>query len=264
MTSRAGQTGNPGGAEAAPVPGRVLLEGVVGSTAYGLATEQSDIDALGIYVAPTSAVLGLSAQSVTTASRVTTEPDRTLHEVGKYAGLALKANPTVLELLWLPSYTTTTPEGEDLIRIRDAFLSDAAVRGSYVGYAMGQARRLLNKYERARASGGDGEGGVPEEEADVAARTAKHGRHCLRLLRQAMHLVTKGELLIDVGGIREELFAAGRLAAADPVAFHALFERELATLDATPSVLPAHPDRAAVDRFLVSLRRAELAREDEG
>lgn len=33
------------------VPGAIILSGVVGSTAYGLAHEDSDIDRLGIYAA---------------------------------------------------------------------------------------------------------------------------------------------------------------------------------------------------------------------
>ena len=38
---------------------QIILEGVTGSTAYGLATENSDIDIHGIYQAPTKEVLGI-------------------------------------------------------------------------------------------------------------------------------------------------------------------------------------------------------------
>lgn len=37
----------------------VLLKGVVGSTAYGLNHENSDVDYMGVFAAPTSEVLGL-------------------------------------------------------------------------------------------------------------------------------------------------------------------------------------------------------------
>ena len=40
-------------------PDNVILEGVTGSTAYGLATENSDVDIKGIYLLPTSKVLSL-------------------------------------------------------------------------------------------------------------------------------------------------------------------------------------------------------------
>ena len=38
---------------------KIILEGVVGSTAYGLNTPESDIDTAGIFVAPLEEVLGL-------------------------------------------------------------------------------------------------------------------------------------------------------------------------------------------------------------
>ena len=38
---------------------RVILEGIVGSTAYGLARAGSDIDILGVYLAPAEDFLGL-------------------------------------------------------------------------------------------------------------------------------------------------------------------------------------------------------------
>ncbi|MFD7300744.1 DNA polymerase beta superfamily protein, partial [Streptomyces pharetrae] len=37
----------------------ILLSGVVGSTAYGLAHEDSDVDRLGVFAAPTESLHGL-------------------------------------------------------------------------------------------------------------------------------------------------------------------------------------------------------------
>jgi predicted nucleotidyltransferase len=81
----------------------VLLQGIVGSTAYGLAGPHSDVDRLGVYAAPTKAFHGLRLPIDRAASVVVHEPeDLTLHEARKFALLALSANPTVTELLWLP------------------------------------------------------------------------------------------------------------------------------------------------------------------
>lgn len=225
-----------------------LLIGVVGSTAYGLATAHSDEDRLGVYLADPEDVFGLHGPQVLTGSRVTTGPDVTLHELYKFATLALKGNPTVSELLWLDRYTVRTEAGDALIALRDAFVSTEAVRKSYGGYALQQARKLLSRHEA-------GKGGFS---SDVARRTAKHARHCLRLIRQAHGLLSTGHLTIDVTPLRDELFAAGELAAADPAAFAALFEQELAALNAVPSVLPDRPDTARVERLLVELRRSAL------
>src|SRR4051794_39420553 len=147
-----------------PPPGppmtEILLAGIVGSTAYGLATPDSDIDRLGLFAAPTRSLLGLRTPR---ESIVTTSPDRTLHEARKWCNLALGGNPTVMELVWLPDdlYETRTPFGDELIGIRSAFLSAKRVRDAYLGYATQQFRKLENR--------GDG-----SFSADTRRRTAKH------------------------------------------------------------------------------------------
>src|SRR3712207_6802639 len=77
----------------------IILQGIVGSTAYGLAREGSDVDRLGVFVTPTEELFYIAAPRQTI---VTHKPDQTLHEIGKYVSLALKCNPTILELMWLP------------------------------------------------------------------------------------------------------------------------------------------------------------------
>jgi uncharacterized protein len=238
----------------APAPARarhgtLVLRGVVGSTAYGLNHAGSDQDRLGVFVAPTTAVLGLRGQAFTITSQVTGDPDQTLHEVGKFVSLAAKSNPTVTELLWLSEYDHVTPDGAELLGIRQAFLCTDHVRGAYGGYAIAQARKLRDR----SAAGSAG------FSANTGNRTAKHGRHCLRLLRQGRHLLATGQLLVNVAHLRDELFAAGELAEADPDAFHRLFESEKEAFDATVSVLADQPDLDTVNDVLVDIRRRHLA-----
>ena len=96
------------------IPPNVLLSGIVGSTAYGLATEDSDVDRLGVFAAPTERLVGLHPPQ---PSVVSSKPDATFHEAGKFAALALKVNPTITELMWLPDdlYETRTGLGSALI-----------------------------------------------------------------------------------------------------------------------------------------------------
>lgn len=229
--------------------GTVVLLAVVGSTAYGLAHEGSDEDHLGVYQAPTTAILGLHGASVMDTSHVRHEPDVALHEIGKYTRLALKANPTVLELLWASHYYVTSEVGEELIALRREFLATGPVRAAYAGYAVQQAHRLRERSEEGREG----------FKSRLRSRTAKHGRHCYRLLTMGRQLLATGELTLDVSDIRERIFEVGELAASDPHAFAALFERELADFDATPSVLPEHPNVDAVEEFLVRARLRDLA-----
>lgn len=234
-------------AQPAPHDGRVILSAVVGSTAYGLAHEGSDEDRLGVYVAGNDHVLGLDGHKVVSNSHVTTNPDRALHEVGKFVSLALKCNPTILELLWA-DHETRTPEGQLLVDTRQAFLAAPLVRAAYGGYAMQQAKRLLGRHA-------DGKEGF---NSDLRKRTEKHGRHCYRLLLMGQELLATGSLTLDVSASRDRIFEVGRLAAADPAAFEVVFDTEIAAMDTISSVLPDTNDRDAANRALLRIRKGDV------
>lgn len=239
-----------------PDRSNVILQGVVGSTAYGLATENSDIDQLGIYVAPIGYVLGLNgsehvvdgAQNVAD-SLVEHEPDLTLHEVGKYVRLALSANPTILELLWLPEYEITSPSGRLLVEHRHLFLSGPKVKARYGGYAKAQAERLLRNHLDT---------GSATFSSDVRNRTAKHGRHCRRLLMQGAELLMTGSMSVKVDEIqRQVIFEAGERAADNPQQFRDEMIRSIKLFDAIDTDLPDKPNQDEIDDLLVAIRLYE-------
>lgn len=217
----------------------VLLSGIVGSTAYGLAHEGSDIDRLGMFAAPTAALHGLHGPK---ESHVTTHPDSTLHEAAKWCRLALSCNPTAMELAWLPDelYEVRTPLGDELIALRTSFLSAKRVRDAYLGYATQQFRRLENR--------GDG-----SFSADTRKRTAKHARHLKRLCHQGLELYTTGRFTIRVESPQEYREFGERVAADASVARPLLAYYEKA-FDETPTVLPDRPDEAPVEAWLHRVR----------
>ncbi|ROO82618.1 hypothetical protein EDD29_0099 [Actinocorallia herbida] len=223
----------------------VLLSGIVGSTAYGLALPGSDVDQLGVYATPTIAFHGLNPPVGKNASRVTTgaTEDITLHEAGKYAALVLQMNPTVTELLWLDDYETRTPLGDQLLELRGAFLSAKAVRSAYLGYAASQFHRL-----EAR---GDG-----SFSADTRKRTAKHARHLARLIHQGLELYRTGSLTIRLADPDWYHAFGEQVANGDLGATQTLLVRAEADFDATRTPLPDHPDRAAVEAWLHDVRAA--------
>jgi predicted nucleotidyltransferase len=225
----------------------ILLSGVVGSTAYGLAHQGSDIDRLGLFAAPTEELHGLRGPK---ESHVTTAPDRTLHEAAKWCRLALGGNPTVMELVWLPEelYEVRTGLGEELIDIRTTFLSARRVRDAYLGYATQQFRKLHSR--------GDG-----SFSADTRKRTAKHARHLKRLCRQGYELYATGRLTIRVED-PESYHRFGEQVAADAEAALPLLRRYEAAFAETRSVLPEHPDERAADAWLRRVRRHFYAPED--
>ncbi|MFI2436115.1 DNA polymerase beta superfamily protein [Streptomyces sp. NPDC018693] len=218
----------------------ILLSGVVGSTAYGLAHAGSDVDRLGLFAAPTEELHGLHPPK---ESHVSTAPDRTLHEAAKWCRLALGGNPTVMELVWLPEdlYEVRTPLGEELIGIRASLLSAARVRDAYLGYATQQFRKLQSR--------GDG-----SFSADTRRRTAKHARHLKRLCHQGYELYATGRLTIRVED-PESYHRFGERVAADPEAARPLLNRFETAFAETRSVLPERPDERAADAWLRRVRR---------
>lgn len=227
---------------------KVILEGIVGSTAYGLATPESDIDKLGIYVEPTDSFHGLKLFTEKDFSMVTTSPDRTLHEVGKFCRLALKCNPTVSELLWIPEelVTTATPEGIMLRMSRKLFVSAPLVKDAYLGYAKAQLVRLEER----------GDFG-----SDLKKRTKKHARHLLRLVTQGYTLYTTGELPIVLEDPQKYHDFGEQVAVSPEVARFAFEFWEKKWNDATP-VLNDQPDKDGIEDLVKLIRKANWKKED--
>lgn len=225
-------------------PDNVLLAGIVGSTAYGLAGPGSDIDRLGVFAVPTVALHGLRqpAESV-----VSSHPDVTFHEARKYCSLALGGNPTVSELMWLPGelYETRTPLGDELVAVRSSFLSAKRIRDAYLGYAGQQFRKLESR--------GDG-----SFSSETRHRTAKHARHLLRLCWQGYTAYTTGVIRIRLDDPQRFLDFGERVAAGDIEAARRMLADYEAAFDATPGVLPAEPDERVAEDWLRRVRAAFL------
>ena len=225
-------------------PPNVLLSGIVGSTAYGLDTEDSDVDRLGVFAAATTKLLGLHPVQ---QSIVSSKPDATYHEAGKFAALALKVNPTITELMWLPDklYETRAALGSALIAIRSSFLSRKAVRNAYLGYATQQFKRLENR--------GDG-----SFSADTRKRTAKHARHLYRLHAQGIMLWQTGHLTVRLPHGDAVLCRAfgEKVAAGDLDAGRKVIAWAEEVFDTSRSPLPEQPGVAAVEDWLQEVRRA--------
>jgi uncharacterized protein len=217
---------------------KTILKALVGSHLYGLDTEFSDHDYLGIFVRPTEDVLGLFNNEET---YVTKDPDFTQHEVKKFISLASQGNPTVLELLFVPSYEILTNEGRLLVENRDLFLSQH-IRKTFGGYAVQQARKL----QQREAEGMEGFNPA------VKNRYAKHARHCFRLMRQ-------GRILLETGVLNpkldnpEEYFAIGELPSDELIA---KFEAEFSEFNLVKSVLPMEPAWKKLNEVLIEIRRS--------
>ncbi|MBG0823364.1 nucleotidyltransferase domain-containing protein [Planomonospora sp. ID91781] len=214
------------------VPDHLVLSVVVGSRAYGLETEESDVDRRGVFAAPTPLFWRLDKPPTHVEGPL---PEQFSWEVERFCVLALEANPTVLECLWSPIVEHCAPAGRDLLELRRAFLSRRACR-TFTGYADAQFRRL-----------------------DPARPKWKQAMHMIRLMISGLHLVREGEPLVRMDAHRDRLLALRRGEIPWPeverwraelgAAFTALGDR---------SALPGLPDRSAVDDYLTAVRKALL------
>lgn len=210
----------------------IILEALTGSRAYNLHNEDSDYDHIGIWVEPIDRFIGVGGFNPKSQTRKNDERNITYHELGKFCALALKCNPTILEVLWAWHFDALTGAAERLIAVRQSFLSELYVRDAYIGYASQQLGRLAKRPD--------------------AARYSKHARHCFRLLIQARQLLETGDMDIRVNAMERDLLF--RLGDAPPEELTEIYEEEVEDLDGIKSVLPTAPDSDLINDLVLAIR----------
>lgn len=220
----------------------LLLLGLVGSRAYGLDHEESDYDYRGIYVGYTSHVLSITKKpkQVLTSK----EPnDCVVYEIEKFLTLALKNNPNILEVLFLPEFqyeSTLYPDSfKRLVKARRLLLSQR-VRDTYSGYAMSQFKRLKTREED----------GLEGFKSKVKKRYHKHALHTFRLLQQGTEILRTGDLTVKVPN-PEELKEISLLPREE---LYARVEDEVEKFDRIETDLPPEPNIQYFERWLRDLR----------
>jgi predicted nucleotidyltransferase len=116
----------------------IVLEATVGSHAWGLANEDSDVDRRGVFALPFTWTQGLVGPP---EDLVSADGSATYWAAGKAIRQALRADPNTLEMLFLPSAQPRDPIGEWFLAEREAFVS-VEIYGTFGRYALGQLRRL--------------------------------------------------------------------------------------------------------------------------
>lgn len=126
--------------------GLIVYEYVRGSHSHGIATEKSDIDIGGVFIAPKEMFYGLSSNY---QSQVADDKNDTVYyELSKWFELLLKSNPTALESLFIPQQCINYihPLIQEVIDNRDMFISKSAFE-PLIGYSITQIKKCrgLNK-----------------------------------------------------------------------------------------------------------------------
>jgi len=214
---------------------------VMGSRAFGLATDGSDTDRRGVFVAPTPLFWRFDKPPTHIEGPA---EEQFSWELERFCELALRANPNILECLHSPLVEHVDDTGRELLALRGAFLS-RQVHETFTRYALGQRKKL---------------------EADIRVHGAprwKHAMHLLRLLTSARDLLRTGTLTIDVGDQRDPLLSVKRGEVPWPEV-ESWMARLASETDeaATHTPLPTEPDRHRVEDFLTGVRRASALQPD--
>jgi hypothetical protein len=218
----------------------VIYRVTVGSRAFGLSTESSDEDRRGVFLPPADWTWSLTKppEQVEFFTDGVEEVD---WEIEKFLRLALHANPNILETLWSPAVLHCDETGEELRRMRSAFLSRHLYK-TYSGYVLSQFKLMKRSYD------------------EKGTFKAKHAMHLIRLLHSGIHALAEGEIRVDVAEHREELLAVrhGKVAF-DEVRRRALdLDKQFAEAF-TRTTLPEKPDTERVNRFLIAARRRRVS-----
>lgn len=164
---------------------RVIFRCVIGSRAYGLDDERSDIDRRGIYLPPADlhwSLYGVPEQLENDATQ------EVYWELQKFVVLALKANPNVLECLYSPIVETATPLAQEMLDMKEIFLSKIVFQ-TYSGYVASQFKKMQTDIRN--------QGQVKW----------KHVMHLIRLLLSGVNVLREGFVAVAVGEHRDRLLA---------------------------------------------------------
>ena len=212
----------------------VIYRCVVGSRAFGLENENSDVDRRGIYLPPAEIEWSLFGVPEQIESR---ETEEVYWELQKFLILALKANTNILECLYTPLIEYKNEIAEELLSMRDRFLSKLVYQ-TYNGYVMSQFKKLE---QDLRASG---------------EIKWKHAMHLIRLLLQGIGILRESNLIVRVEENREKLLSIKRREIdwrevnELRLNLHKEFEKAFAETN-----LPERPDYEKANEFLIKARR---------
>ena len=215
----------------------VIYRCIVGSRAYGLDEDSSDVDRRGIYLPPADlewSLLGVPEQLERQ------ETQECYWELEKFLRLALRANPNVLECLYTPLIEEVSPLAEELLAMRACFLTKQVYQ-TYNGYVMSQFKKLGHDLR------------------NKGAIRWKHAMHLVRLLVSGITVLTEGAVPVRVGQHRDRLLAIrrGELSWQEVNAWRKDLHREFDAAWAKTK-LPDHPEYDRVNTFLVKARRSKV------
>ncbi len=215
----------------------IIYSCIVGSRAYGLDHEESDLDRRGIYLPPAEmhwSLYGVPEQIEETGGTT----DEVYFELQKFLVLSLKANPSVLECLYTPLVEIKSELARELLESRNKLLS-RLVYQTFNGYVLSQFKKLESDISQY---------GEPKW---------KHVMHLIRLLLSGITILQEGVMPVEVIDFKQELIQIRR----GEMPFDQVNQWRLDLHKQFDSAfegtkLPERPDYDFADTFLRKARRS--------
>lgn len=212
----------------------IIYRCVIGSQAYGLSRESSDVDRRGIYIPPADlewSIYGVPEQIENPRT------EECYWELKKFLVLALKANPNILECLFTPVVEPSSEIADLLLANRAIFLSKLVYQ-TYNGYLMSQFKKL-------------------EQDLRTTGEIKwKHAMHLIRLLLQGTGVLTQAHVPVSVAEHRDSLLAIrdGSQSWAEVNSWRLWLHKQFEKAFQSTS-LPDLPDYAKANELLIWARR---------
>lgn len=171
-----------------PNAARLIQLFIGGSELHGAKVKDTDdLDIYGVYIEPPESALGLDRDEFFVWSTAGNERrngpddiDVTLYSLRKWAGLAIKGNPTALHFLFAPNCSEYPEAWSEIVGHREIFLSRQAAQ-QFRGFADAQLRRLQGI--------GAGKKGQRHEYIGIHGYDTKAAMHTVRLLHEGIELM---------------------------------------------------------------------------
>ena len=246
------------------LPGCIQYETQMGSVAYGVSSDSSDVDLHGCCIPPKELIFPHLAGEIPGFGRQVKRfeqyqqhhiqsPDElggngrvydvTIFSIVKFFQLAMENNPNMLEPLFTPQtcVLSCTKIGSMVREQRRIFLHKGAWH-KFKGYAYSQKNKMYTKTPT--------EGSNRRDDYEKFGFDVKAAYHCVRLMLQVEQILIEGDL--DLMRHREQLKAIRRGEwTADQIAM--FFQEKEQSLEAlyASSTLPHSPDEEKIKGLLV-------------
>lgn len=240
------------------VPGSVMYETIMGSVAYGVSSDTSDMDIYGFCIPPKEIVFPHTAgyipnfstqipnfeqyqQHHIKESDSQREYDLNIYSIIKYFRLCMDNNPNMIDSLFTPAncVLSITKIGEMVRMNRKMFLHKGSWH-KFKGYAYSQMHLMKIKEPESKRY----------ESIKLHGYDVKFAYHVVRLLDEVEQILTEGD--IDLQRNREQLksIRKGEWKQSEIESHFVRKEKDLESLY-TSSKLPHRPDENAIKQLLL-------------